>query len=240
MYNIFEDSACGLARRCQRYLYLKESSIMKTRIYFIRHGQSYGNLHRLFLGHTDADLTDLGRTQAERTAQRLADVDFAAIYSSDLMRASNTALPNALMRDMPVIPDKRLRELYCGRWEGMTVEQIIEQYGDMYTHSWAKEFGTFVMPEGEGVQQGADRMYEATLEFARAHEGGNILCASHAAVIRALFARVMGIEPIDVAERLPYPSNASYSILEYDGECLSVASFSEDEHLAELLTTWKD
>ena len=213
---------------------------MKTRIYFIRHGQSYGNQNRIFLGHTDMDLTDMGRTQAAKTAQKLADVEFSAIYASDLKRAYNTAVPHAEIRGMSVIADRRLRELYCGEWENLSVDEIIARYGEVYTHSWVHEFGTFRLPGGESVAEGAERMYEVALEVARRHEGTNILCASHAAVIRALFAKVMKIKPDEVAQKLPYPSNASYSIIEYDGEELSVASFSEDEHLADFLTTWKD
>lgn len=213
---------------------------MKTKIYFIRHGQSYGNQQRIFLGHTDRDLTDMGKLQAEKTAERLADVEFSAIYSSDLSRAYNTAVPHARMRGMEIIKDKRLRELYCGEWENLSVDEIIARYGELYTYSWAHEFGTFRLPGGESVQEGAERMYKMAVEMARAHEGTNILCTTHAAVIRALFSKVMGIEPKKVAEELPYPSNASYSILEYDGEMLSVLSFSEDDHLGDLFTTWKD
>ena len=212
----------------------------KTRIYYVRHGQSYGNQHRIFLGHTDMDLTDMGRAQAARTAERLAEVEFAAIYSSDLSRAFNTALPHAEMRGMQVKADKRLREFYCGDWEGLTVEQIIEKYGELYTDKWVNEFGTFTMPGGESVPDGAERMCEIALEIAKAHPGENVLCASHAAVIRAFFAKVAGIAPTEVSKQLPYPSNASYSIIEFDGEKLSVASYSEDEHLSDLLTTWKD
>lgn len=213
---------------------------MKTRIYFVRHGQSYGNQHRIFLGHTDKDLTEMGILQAEKTAERLADTEFSAIYSSDLLRAYNTAVPNARIRGMEIIKDRRLRELYCGDWEGLTVDEIIERYGDIYTHSWVHEFGTFRLPGGESVPEGAERMYDFAVEVAKAHEGTNILCATHAAVIRALFAKVMCIAPDEVAEKLPYPANASFSVLVYDGEKLSVESFSVEDHLGILSTTWKD
>ena len=213
---------------------------MKTRIYYVRHGQSYGNQHRIFLGHTDKDLTDIGKIQAKRAAERLADVEFSAIYSSDLSRAYNTAVPHAEMRGVEIIADKRLRELYCGDWENLAVDEIIARYGELYTYSWVHEFGTFRLPGGESVQEGAQRMYDMAIEMAKAHEGTNILCTTHAAVIRALFSKVMGIAPNEVAEKLPYPSNASYSILEYDGEYFTVLSFSEDDHLGDLFTTWKD
>ena len=77
-----------------------------TKIYLIRHGESIGNLHRICLGHTDLDLTDLGLKQAKKTADALSDVNFAAIYSSDLIRAVHTAEPNAIKRS---IRDKALR-----------------------------------------------------------------------------------------------------------------------------------
>ena len=213
---------------------------MKTLIYFVRHGQSLGNEHRIFLGHTDMDLTDLGRRQAEATAKRLADVDFAAFYSSDLLRAYNTAKPHADMRDMTVKTDKRLRELYCGDWEGLTVEEIIERYGELYTVSWAHGFGSFRMPNGESVAEGAERMYEAALDMGRENEGKIVLCASHAAVMRALFAKIKGIAPENIALELPYPSNASYSVVEYDNGELKLLTFSEDEHLEGMSTTWRD
>ena len=213
---------------------------MKTLLYFVRHGQSLGNEARIFLGHTDMGLTEMGHKQAKMTADALKDLKIDAIYSSDLSRAYDTAVPHAELRGLEVIADKRLRELYCGEWEGLTVEQIIELYGTLYTDSWVNDFGTFTLPQGESVQHGADRMLEASLEAARANVGKTILLASHAAVIRALWARISGIAPENLARELPYPANASYSVAEFDGERLVPVSFSNDEHLGSLSTTWRD
>ena len=213
---------------------------MKTLIYFVRHGQSFGNKQRLFLGHTDMDLTELGYAQAAKTAEKLADIDFAAIYSSDLKRAYNTAKPHAEMRGTEVKTDVRFREFYCGDWEGLSVEEIIEKYGELYTYSWVEEFVTFRMPNGESTPEAARRMYEATVEAARANPDKIILIASHAAVIRSLFAKVLGYGSREVSADLPYPSNASYSVLSYDGNELSLVSYSNADHLGELFTTWKD
>lgn len=213
---------------------------MKTTLYFVRHGQSIGNQQRIFLGHTDMDLTELGVAQAERTASALADVHFDRIYSSDLSRAYSTAVPHARLRGMEIIRDRDLRELYCGEWEGLSVDEIIERYGEKYTDEWTLHFGVAHIPGGESVPEGALRMYNFALRIAREHPGETILCASHAAVIRALYARVSGIAPDDVAQRLSYPSNASYSIIEFDGEHLYPVAFSCDEHMKDLRTTWVD
>ena len=92
-----------------------------TKIYLIRHGESVGNLHRICLGHTDLDLTDLGHEQAKKTAEALADVDFDAVYSSDLIRAVHTAEPHALKRAKSVEKSELFRELYFGDWENASV-----------------------------------------------------------------------------------------------------------------------
>lgn len=213
---------------------------MKTLLYFVRHGQSLGNEARIFLGHTDVGLTEMGKKQANLTAEALKDVEFTRMYASDLIRAYDTAVPHAELRGMEIIKDKRLRELYCGEWERLKVDEIIERYGKMYTEEWTNDFGRFTLPGGESVQAGADRMLEFALEVARDNPGGVLLCASHAAIIRAFWARISGIAPADVARELPYPANASYSIVEYDGDKLVPLSFSNDEHLAGYSTTWRD
>ena len=87
-----------------------------TVFYLVRHGQSIGNANREFLGHTNKDLSPFGYLQADRTADFLSDVKIDAIYSSDLIRAYNTALPHAKLRNMEVVPSQNLRELYAGAW----------------------------------------------------------------------------------------------------------------------------
>ena len=68
---------------------------MQTKVVIIRHGQSIANAQGICLGHTDWDLTDLGREQARIAAEHLKNEKIDAIYSSDLIRAYNTALPHA-------------------------------------------------------------------------------------------------------------------------------------------------
>ena len=76
---------------------------MKTKIYLVRHGQSEGNLHDQFIGHTDIALTELGRRQAEMAAVYLESIHLDAIYSSDLQRAYDTACATAKRKGLPVV-----------------------------------------------------------------------------------------------------------------------------------------
>ena len=206
----------------------------KTRIYILRHGESLGNFNKECLGHTDKDLTEKGFRQAEATADALADISFDEIYSSDLIRAYHTALPHAIMRGLSVIKSDSFRELYFGEWEGMKVSDISDKYGDMFSVGWRQGFGTFTPPGGEYVQDCADRIVSSILDIVDGRVGKCILIASHAAAIRALWGRLLGLDPEDVCAAITFPENASFSILEYDGERLLPVSYSNSKHLLEI------
>ena len=207
-----------------------------TKIYLVRHGESVGNLNRVCLGHTDLDLTDLGLKQAKCTADALSNVDFAAIYSSDLIRAVHTAHPHAKIRGLDVNTSEDFRELYFGEWENASVAYLKEVYHEEFMIGWRQNFGTFTAPDGESVVEMADRMVAGLKNIASKHKGQTILVTSHAAAIRALWGKISGFKPSEWADAFPFPTNASYSVLEYDGEELKPISYSNDSHLGELVT----
>ena len=210
----------------------KYGNMKKTKIYFIRHGQSIGNLQMRFLGWTDLDLTELGYAQAKATADKLSDVHFDAVYSSSLIRAYNTAKPHADQRNLDVISSDNLRESFCGDWENMICSDIEKQYGELYTIDWPKKFGIFAFPGGESIVDAGSRFYAEVLELARKNLGGTILVVSHAAVIRMFWAMISRIAPEEVAEKIPFATNASFSVAEYDGENFTPLLYSEDDHLS--------
>ena len=194
------------------------SGAKRALFYLVRHGQSEGNAREIILGHTDLGLTELGLRQAECTADALAAVEFDRIYSSDLLRAMQTAEPNARKRGMVVEPEARLREIFCGDWDGKSVKEIAEKQHDLFFGPWRSIFGTFCMPNGESVPHLAERIYDCLADLGRRHLGEVVLCATHAAAIRAFWGKISGIEPELLGKTLPFPSNASYSIVEFDGE----------------------
>lgn len=213
-----------------------EKNVEKTLIYLVRHGESVGNKNRVCLGHTDLDLTDLGLKQAKKTAEELSYVDFDAIYSSDLIRAFHTAEPHAQIRGKTVITSENLRELYFGEWENASVPYLIEHHNEQFTVGWRQNFGTFTAPGGESVVHMAERMAAELENIAFTHLYKNILITSHAAAIRALWGKISGLEPYKWASSYPFPSNASYSIIEYKNGVLIPISYSNDAHLGDLIT----
>ena len=208
----------------------------KTRIYLIRHGESLGNAKHIFLGHTDLDLSELGYAQANAAAMAMADVAFDAIYSSDLLRAFNTAKPHADLRGMKVIADKGLREVFVGDWEGLTVDEVIEKYGEhTYRVEWrGVGYGNFVFPGGESVLGAGERFCGALMNIAKANAGKTILVAAHASVIRTFYALASGIEAGEMGEKSVFPSNASYSVVDYEDGKFSPIEFSHDSYLSEV------
>lgn len=213
---------------------------METLIYLLRHGQSLSNINNTFAGHTDVELSELGIKQAEATCRELADVHIDAVYASDLKRAFYTARVHADLRGIPCNPDKRLREIYLGDWEYASVDLLKSDYHDLYYNGWIGNYGEFRAPNGEYVPDVAERMYEAIVEHAKENEGKTILMASHAGAIKALWGKINNVPWCELASAFPYPSNASYSRIIYDGEKLIPVEYSHDEHMGALLTQWID
>ncbi len=206
-----------------------------TKLIIIRHGQSIGNATGRFLGHTDLDLSELGYKQANTTADYLKNEKIDKIFSSDLLRAYNTAVPHAKMRNLDVNTSKKLRELNAGDWENLVVDEIIEKYGrEVYESYWTDCFGTFDFYGGEAVSEGGIRFYNEVLRICQENAGKTVLIAAHAAVIRAFWGYISGISWDKLGRELPFPSNASYSIAFYDGKDIIPDIYSFDEHLTDV------
>ena len=202
-----------------------------TTILLVRHGESIGNAERRFLGHTDLDLSEYGYSQAECTANFLSDITIDEVYSSSLIRAYNTALPHAKLRSLTVKKSDMLREIYAGSWEGMLVPDIISEYGTVYSVDWRESFGTFTVPGGESVVALGERIFGEILKIARENEGKTVLIASHAAAIRSFWGKMCDISPEALNDAIPFPINASVSVVYYDGNKLIPGVYSYSKHL---------
>ena len=202
-----------------------------TRIIVVRHGESLANAKRIYLGHIDWDLSERGHDQARATAEWLKDEQIDAVYSSDLIRAYNTALPHAELRGLPVITREGLRELYIGDWEGVAIERLESEWHEDFNHGWRENFGTFTPPGGESIPAARERMYNAVLEIGRENIGKTVLIATHAAAIRAMWGKISGIAPERMGQDSSFPTNASVTRILFDGERLLPIEYSNDEHL---------
>lgn len=206
-----------------------------TKLLLIRHGESLGNAKHVFLGHTDLDLSERGYAQAERTAEFLKSEKIDVIYSSSLIRAYNTAVPHAKMRNIEIIKSDNMRELNAGEWENHSVEKLIEEYGEIFTVEWRQRFGSFShLKKGESVHELAERIYNETHRIARENVGKTILIATHAAAIRSFWGKLCGLTEKELSENCHFPYNASVSVVYYDGEKLIPGEYSHHQHLTDV------
>ena len=205
-----------------------------TKLVFVRHGQSVGNANHVLLGQTDLDLSELGYHQAELAADAFADEKVDVIVSSDLKRAYNTALAHSKRRGIPVVPDSGFREMNIGSWEGESTVLLREKKDPLFD-DFCFRFGYFTPPDGEDVWQLSERIYRSALRIAEQYKGKTILVGCHAAAIRMFFARILGYGREETSTLLPFPTNASFSICEYDGSRFIPLEFSRDEHIVDEL-----
>src|SRR3712207_2914672 len=106
----------------------------QTLIYLVRHGQTTWNIERRFQGQLDVPLSEEGLRQAEAVASWLVRqrVRFGAVYSSDLLRAKQTAEAIGRRLGLEAEPVRALREIHVGDWQGMLSTEIERRYpGDL-------------------------------------------------------------------------------------------------------------
>ena len=163
-----------------------------TKLLLARHGETDWNRERRWQGHADVPLNEAGRRQASALAQELADERLAAIYSSDLRRAYETARAVAESKSLDVIVDRDLREIDVGKWSGLTMEEIEATFPDDFRH-W-RERGTSRERGGETSEQLAARVVAAAHRIAAAHPDAQVLVVSHGAALRELALHADAIE----------------------------------------------
>ena len=173
---------------------------LTTHVVIIRHGQSQGNAEGRFGGHTDTPLSPRGRRQAEATARALASERFAAIYSSDLPRAIETATPLARLAGAPLETTDALRERSVGVMEGLTFEEAAEQHPEQYQALLRRDF-EHVLLGGESYRQTLDRASRKLDEVIELHEGGRLALFAHTGTICILILHLMGA--LDAPELKP-------------------------------------
>lgn len=206
-----------------------------TTLIFVRHGQSETNLQKIFAGQGDPRLTELGHRQAERTAEYLRNYPITHIYASDLQRTMDTAAPTAKMHGLDIIPDRALREINAGKWEGKHYEEIKQQYPE--THSvWTENVGMAWPDGGERVIDLYERVNAEVERLIALHRGECIALFSHATPARALGCRWLGIPPEEMA-KVPWTTNASVSIVEYEDDGrFRVVKYGYDGHQGDCVT----
>lgn len=166
-----------------------------VRLILVRHGLTEWNTSGKYQGHTDISLSSQGDKQAQALAVRLSHENITRVYSSDLMRARQTAERIAAYHSLPVITDPRLREMSFGEWEGLTFEEIGERWPELQKR-WLEDPVSLCAPGGEPAEALHERLREALrhiykdLSRYQAKQGtaATGVIVTHGGALRALMA----------------------------------------------------
>lgn len=210
-----------------------------ARLVIWRHGQTDWNVDQRWQGQVDVPLNDLGREQARAAAPTLALYGLTHLFSSDMVRAAETADILAQAVGLPVTHDARLREINVGDWAGRTKFQI----GAEFTRVLIKEeAGEDVVRgrTGESVRQVAARTSEALTEIAESVPEGSVVgVVMHGLAARVGAFELMGLAP-DQAKAFRGLENCAWLVLDrgvrHDGvEVWRLAAYNSQifEDLAE-------
>ncbi len=210
----------------------------KTRIIMVRHGQSEANAGDIFAGHSDFDLTALGKAQAKLAADYLYEHEkIDKIYSSDLLRAHNTAVPFSEKFGLPINDTADLREMFAGDWEGLALTEIARLYtADLIC--WRDDFSNARCTGGESVEELYLRIVPAVCKIAADNVGKTLLLTTHATPIRAVecYSRGFGAERMS---DVPFVRNSSINFFEFDAKSRKITATKTDivDHLDPTLVT---
>jgi 2,3-bisphosphoglycerate-dependent phosphoglycerate mutase len=210
------------------------TNMASTQILFIRHGETPWNRIKRIQGHTDIPLADTGVAQAAQLAVRLArEADegarLDALYSSDLLRARQTAEPIAAALGLPVQLSEGLREKHYGEFEGHDSSEIAERFPEAYAR-WQTRDPEFVPAGGESQQMFYRRVIGALEALLAAHPGGRIACIAHGGVLDCVYRHATGMA-LDVPRQYAL-LNTSLNVVEYPaGHAPRVLSWADVSHL---------
>ncbi len=188
-----------------------------TTILLARHGETDWNREGRFQGHADPPLNETGRAQAAELAAELKNVELAAVYSSPLLRAFETAQVVAAEHRLEPVAVDALREVDVGSWEGLTRAEVETKFPKQLARWLDHDQG---WENGESYEELGRRVVAALLELAAAHEGERILAVTHGGPIRAAFAFADRTSHADARRLGPRIGNAFLAEFAAEGEAL--------------------
>jgi len=203
-----------------------------TTIILVRHGQTPSTGKILPGRARGLHLSQAGREQAERAAERLAELGrVAAVYTSPLERAKQTAAPIAAALGLKPQTERGLLECDFGTWTGKQLSTLSKR------PEWAtvqRSPSNFRFPGGESFVEMQQRMITTLEDLRQRHRGKTIICVSHADPIKAVVAHAVGTH-LDLFQRIVISTCSLTAIAWFDSGPISLMTNSVSGPLSELV-----
>jgi probable phosphoglycerate mutase len=200
-----------------------------TRILLARHGETDWNREGRWQGHSNQPLNATGMAQAEALGRRLARERIDALYTSDLLRASQTAAAVSRETGLDAIPTPGLREVDVGDLAGLDRAAAAERFPDWYTR-WREDGAVDRYPGGETFTDLRARAVSAIERIAARHAGGTAVAVCHNGIVRAVVLHILGLEPHD-RRRVAAGANCSLTIVERQRRRMVLVALNDAGHL---------
>ncbi|MCX6015951.1 MAG: histidine phosphatase family protein [Chloroflexales bacterium] len=197
-------------------------------IIFVRHGETAYNAIGRYQGHMQISLNDTGFSQARHVGERLQHHNFDAIYSSDLLRAVQTAKAIAHHHDQQVIELPGFREIDVGLWEHLTVAEISAQFPTDFAAYRIKP-GRTIYTGGESYAQMQTRAMQTLAAIMQRHDEHDTICVvCHGGTIRAIVCAVLNLD-IDNYTQMWIDNCAITTIIQHQGK-LRLGNLNDNAH----------
>lgn len=183
---------------------ITDINVISATLWLVRHGQTDWNFAGRWQGQSPAapPLNGVGLAQALALRDQLKGRQFSAVYSSDLLRARQTAGLLAEPLGMPVTLESRLREMDLGDWEGMFSSEIRTSFSrELEQRHWDPLHTP--APGGESPLQVAKRVLPAVDEIALRHAGESVLIVAHGISLAVITCMAQGIPLEKLYEHIP-------------------------------------
>ena len=165
-----------------------------VRLLLVRHGETEWNQENRWQGQADVPLSETGRAQARRLAQRLRAEGrpVRAIYASDLSRAFHTAEILGEALGVSPLPDVAWREMDIGVWSGLTTAEVIARH----TAEWERLRAGEDLPRGGGetFAQFQGRILRSVEQIREIHAGEQVVIVTHGGAVRAFLLHCRGLD----------------------------------------------
>jgi broad specificity phosphatase PhoE len=199
-----------------------------VQIILVRHGATDWNLQGRCQGSSDRHLSEVGIRQAEQIAERLRVEGIAAVYSSGLRRARETAEHISRPHNLPVLIEDAVRELDHGDLEGLTFNEIKSSHSDFLVR-WRSEPAEISVPGGERLADVAERAWEGLHRIALRHaDPEQIVIVSHNFPILGIICRITGTHLNDY--RTFHLDPCGVTRLAFDGSAWALTEVNSREY----------
>lgn len=163
-----------------------------VRWYLVRHGRTEFNRDNRVQGHSQTLLDEEGLNQARKLRDRLAGETFVAAFSSDLVRAQQTAQTILGNRKIAFTVSPDLREFDYGLWDKLTLVELKDKYSDEMSRMM--NVCDFAPPGGESLTQLLERTARFVTQAKEKVTEGNLLVVCHGGSLRALIVHLLGLK----------------------------------------------